>query len=77
MENKKTNAVSYPKTKAAARHKTAEARGIAVVPRNIPVIAAHIIKINNCIMVVSRNITAATTSSLRNQRPGPLGTAAL
>ena len=46
----KTIAVSYPKTRAVAWHKTAEAKNIKVVPMNIPVIATSI-------MAVSMGIT--------------------
>ena len=55
MENSKTTAVSYPKTRAVAWHKTAEAKNIKVVPMNIPVIVTNI-------MVVSRNTTVIATN---------------
>ena len=42
----KKSAVSYPKTRAVAWHKTAEARIIAVVPRDIPVIATNIMVVS-------------------------------
>ena len=52
---KKTIAISYPKTRAVAWHKTAQAKNIKVVPMDISVIATNI-------MVVSRNNTAIATS---------------